>query len=170
MLDIIAAALLPGIATVLLGYVAAWRHDLSPLDAQVLNRMVLIYALPLAIFVDTVGTPRDELIKDLPLLVVLAIAVIGVYGAVFVVWRFWLRASPGESALAALIASAPNGPFVGPAVLGELYGSASGIPIAVSGLLLYLTVAPLTVVILMRDQSASTQRTQAASGNPVASA
>jgi malonate transporter and related proteins len=158
MLDIIAAALLPAIATVLLGYVAAWHHDLSPKDAQVLNRMVLTYALPLAIFVDTVGTPRDELIKDLPLLVVLTAGVAVVYGLFLLVWRFWLCASLGESALAALIASAPNGPFVGPAVLGELYGSASGIPIAISGLLLYLTVAPLTVVLLMRDQSALAER------------
>src|SRR5262245_26315907 len=158
MLDIIAAALLPAIATVLLGYVAARRHDLNPKDAQVLNRMVLTYALPLAIFVDTVRTPRAELIADLPLLVVLAAAVVGIYGIVLLLWLFWLRSSLGESALAALIASAPNGPFVGPAVLGELYGSASGIPIAISGLLLYLTVAPLTVVLLMRDQAGSTQR------------
>ena len=169
MLDIIAAALLPAIATVLLGYVAAaWRHDLSPKDAQVLNRMVLTYALPLAIFVDTVGTPRSELIKDLPLLVVLAVAVLGIYGVVLVVWRFWLRASLAESALAALIASAPNGPFVGPAVLGELYGSASGIPIAISGLLLYLTVAPLTVILLMRDQPAL-KHASPASGQSVGS-
>ena len=154
----------------LLGYVAAAsRHAFSPKDAQVLNRMVLTYALPLAIFVDTVGTPRSELIKDLPLLVVLAAAVLGVYGVVLVVWRFWLRASLAESALAALIASAPNGPFVGPAVLGELYGSASGIPIAISGLLLYLTVAPLTVILLMRDQPALTKRPSPASGQSVGS-
>src|SRR5262245_14527410 len=93
MLDIIAAALLPAIATVLIGYVAAWHHDLSPKDAQVLNRMVLTYALPLAIFVDTVGTPRDELIKDLPLLVVLTAGLAVVYGLVLLVWRLWLRAS-----------------------------------------------------------------------------
>ena len=154
MLETIAAALLPALATVLLGYIAAWHHDFGREEASVLNRMVLTYALPLAIFVDTISTPRAELINDLPLLVVLAAAVLGVYCLIFLAWRFWLRFSPGESALAALIASTPNGAYVGTAVLGELFGGASGIPIAISALLNSLIVTPVTIVLLSHDQTA----------------
>jgi hypothetical protein len=47
------------------------------------------------------------------------------------------------SALAALTASAPSVPFVGPAVLGDLFGRPSAIPIAIGGLVINLTVVPV---------------------------
>src|ERR1700749_40215 len=98
MLETIAAALLPALITVLLGYVAAWHHDFKREDAAVLNRMVLTYALPLALSVDTVDTPRAQMIKALPLLLVLIAAVVGFYCAVFLGWRYLLRFSLGASA------------------------------------------------------------------------
>src|ERR1700681_4533716 len=65
----ILSALAPIVFTVLLGFVAAWRHDFGPKEASVLNRMVLLYAVPLALFVGTVGTPRADLVQDIALLV-----------------------------------------------------------------------------------------------------
>ncbi|MGA7325635.1 MAG: AEC family transporter [Rhodomicrobium sp.] len=157
MLETIAAALLPALITVFLGYVAAWHHDFKREDTSVLNRMVLTYALPLALFVDTVNTPRAEMVKDLPLLLVLIAAVVGFYCAVFLGWRYLLRFSLGASAMAALTASAPNGPFVGATVLTQLFGSASGLPVATSGLLNSLFVTPVTIILLThyRTQSAN---------------
>ena len=58
MAQTILSALAPIIFTLLLGFVAAWRHDFGPKEASVLNRMVLLYAVPLALFVGTVGTSR----------------------------------------------------------------------------------------------------------------
>lgn len=110
--------------------------------------MVLTYALPLAIFVDIVSTARDTLVSDLPLLVVLATAIVGLYCVIFLACRFVFRCSTGMSALWAMAASAPNGPYVGPAVLGFLYGTASGIPIAVCSMLINTTVVPLTIVLI----------------------
>jgi malonate transporter and related proteins len=155
MLETIAAALLPALITVLLGYVAAWHHDFKREDAAVLNRMVLTYALPLALFVDTVDTPRAQMIKDLPLLLVLIAAVVGFYCAVFLGWRYLLRFSLGASAMAALTASAPNGPFIGATVLKQLFGPASGLPVATSGLLNSLFVTPVTIILLTRYRTQS---------------
>ena len=50
MLATVLGAVLPMIVTVLLGFVAAWHHDFGPKDAPILNRMVLVYAVPLALF------------------------------------------------------------------------------------------------------------------------
>lgn len=160
MSDAIAASWLPAIATVLLGYVAAWHHGFSRAEASILNRMVLTYPLPLAMFVDTISTPRAALIADLQLLLVLSAAILGVYCAVFLVWRFLLRFTLAESVLAALISSAPNGGYVGMWVLGELYRGHSGIPIAISSLLNWLIVTPVTIVFLTYDQTAVTRRTR----------
>ncbi|MGC1684198.1 MAG: AEC family transporter [Candidatus Acidiferrales bacterium] len=84
MLDIILSALLPMVVTFLLGFVAARRHDFGSKDAPTLNRMVLQYAVPLALFAGTVTTSRAALSKDIPLVIALCAGIIGFYG----VWYF----------------------------------------------------------------------------------
>ena len=151
MLNIILSALLPMVVTFLLGFVAAWRHDFGSKDAPTLNRMVLGYAVPLALFAGTVTTSRAALGQDIPLVIALCVAIIGLYGVVFLFSHFVLRMQVGMSALAALTASAPAVPFVGPAVLGELFGGLSAIPIAIASLVINLTVVPFTILLLALD-------------------
>ena len=151
MLNTILGALLPMIVTFLLGYVAAWRHDFGSKDASTLNRMVLRYAVPLALFAGTVMTSRAALSQDIPLVITLCIAIICFYFVVFLISRFIFRMQVSTSALAALTASAPAVPFVGPAVLGDLLGRLSAIPIAAASLVINLTVVPITILLLSLD-------------------
>ena len=83
MLDTVLGAVLPMVVAFLLGFVAAWRGDFGPRDASPLNRMVLVYAVPLALFAGTVTTSRGELSQVIPLVIALCVAIIGLYGAVF---------------------------------------------------------------------------------------
>ena len=130
-----------------LGLVAAWHHDFGPKEASILNRMVLLYAVPLALFAGTVTSSRAELSQDLPLVIALCVATVGFYGAIFLLSRSAFRMSMGVSALSALTASAPAVPFVGPAVLGDLLGRpTAAIPIAVGSLVINLTVVPVTIL------------------------
>jgi malonate transporter len=151
MVDTILSALLPMVVTFLLGFVAAWRHDFWSKDASTLNRMVLQYAVPLALFAGTVMTSRKELSEDIPLVITLCVGIIGFYCAVFLFSRLFLHMNMGVSALAALTASAPAVPFVGPAVLGDLFGGLSAIPIAIASLVINLTVVPITILLLALD-------------------
>jgi malonate transporter len=151
MLNTILSALLPMVVTFLLGFVAAWHHDFGPTDAPILNRMVLNYAVPLVLFAGTVSTSRAVLSQDIPLFVALCIAIIGLYVLAFQLCRFAFHFQLGTSALAALTASAPAVPFVGPAVLGDLFGMRSAIPIAISSLVINLTVVPATILLLALD-------------------
>jgi hypothetical protein len=153
MLNTILSALLPMVVTFLLGFVAAWRHDFGSKDASTLNRMVLLYAVPLALFAGTVTTSRAALSQDIPLVIALCVAIVGLYGVVFLSSRVVFRMQVGNSALAALTASAPAVPFVGPAVLGELFGGHSAIPIAIAGLVINLTVVPVTILLLALDST-----------------
>jgi hypothetical protein len=141
------------VVTFLLGFVAAWRHDFGSKDASTLNRMVLQYAVPLALFAGTVMTSRAALGQDIPLVITLCVAIIGFYCVVFLFCRFVLRMQVSTSALAALTASAPAVPFVGPAVLGDLLGGLSAIPISAASLVINLTVVPITILFLAVDST-----------------
>jgi hypothetical protein len=146
------------VVTFLLGFVASWRHDFGSKDATTLNRMVLLYAVPLALFAGTVTTSRAALIQDIPLVIALCVAIIGLYGVVFLLCRIAFRLQVSISALAALTASAPAVPFVGPAVLSDLFGGISAIPIAIASLLINLTVVPVTILFLALDTAEGDSR------------
>ena len=148
MLATVLGAVLPMVVTLLLGFVAAWHHDFGSKDAPILNRMVLVYAVPLALFAGTVTTSRARLSQDIPLVIALCVSIIGLYGAVLLLCRWALRLPMNISALAALTAAAPAVPFVGPAILGDLFGSASAIPISIASLAINLTVVPATLLLL----------------------
>jgi hypothetical protein len=139
------------VVTFLLGFVAAWRGDFGPSDASPLNRMVLVYAVPLALFAGTVTTSRGELSQVIPPVIALCVAIIGLYGAVFLLSYIAFRLQVSAGALAALTASAPAVPFVGPAVLGDLFGGSSAIPIAIASLVINLSVVLVTILLLALD-------------------
>ncbi len=146
MVQTILSALAPIVFTLLLGFVAAWRRDFGPKEASVLNRMVLLYAVPLALFVGTVGTPRADLVQDIAFVVTIFMAIVGLYALVFLLFRFVFRVSLSESVLAALTASAPAVPFMGPAILSDLFGKASAVTIAIAALIINLIVVPITIL------------------------
>jgi malonate transporter and related proteins len=131
--------------------VGAWRGDFRREDAAILNRLVLTYAAPLMLFAGTLSTSRANLIQGVPLLIVSCVAIVGIYGVVFVLSRVGFAVSIGTSALAALVASAPAVPFMGPAILGHFFGQASAIPIAIASLVINLTVVPATILLLSLD-------------------
>ena len=63
-MNAVVGALLPLIVTLAFGFFAAWRHDFTPEQALVLNRMVLLYALPLMLFAGMVTIKRSTLTSD----------------------------------------------------------------------------------------------------------
>jgi hypothetical protein len=141
------------VVSILLGFVAAWRHDFGSKDASTLNRMVLQYAVPLTLFTGTVMTSRKAFSQDLPLVITLCVGITGFYCVVFLFSRLVLHMQVSSSALSALTASAPAVPFVGPVVLGDLFGGLSAIPIAIASLVINLTVVPITILLLALDST-----------------
>ena len=84
---------------------------------------------------------------------------------VFLFSRFKFRATISISALAALAVSAPAVPFMGPAVLGDLFGTASAVPNGVASLIINLTVVPLTILLLSLDAKQPSTQGEAVSPN-----
>jgi malonate transporter len=155
MFEKILGALLPAVITIVLGYFAARHHDFGQEDVPVLNRMVIGYALPLSLFVGVLQAGRSDLLNDIPLMAIFAIAIIGTYTAIFVLGRFVLRYGAGMCAIGALAASAPSSAFVGAAVLSYFYGDAADIPIAVSSIIIVLALVPVTIITLSLETGGS---------------
>src|SRR5580692_5849613 len=141
-MNAVIGALLPLIVTLALGFFAAWRHEFSPEQALVLNRVVLLYALPLLLFAGTVT-------GSLGLAAAITAAMLGAYLVTFLVVRLVLHRPLGVSALTALAIGGPAVPFAGVVVLGYLYGpSVSAVPVAVGALVFNVIEVPVTLVLL----------------------
>lgn len=149
MLETLIDALLPIVVTLLLGFFAGWHHDFAPEQSQVLNRMVMLYALPLSLFAGLMGTPRSQLFGNLPMFFWLTLAMAGGYVAVFLISRCLFRRPRPVAALQALAIAGPAVPFIGGAVLGTLFGNDSAI--AICGLLMNLIQVPLCLILLAPD-------------------
>src|SRR6202451_2507857 len=148
-MNAVIGALLPLIVTLALGFFAAWRHEFTPEQALVLNRVVLLYALPLLLFAGTVTIKRGTLTGSLGLAATIIAAMVGAYLVTFLVVRLALHRPLGVSALTALAIGGPAVPFAGVVVLGYLYGpSVSAVPVAVGELGFNVIEVPVTLVLL----------------------
>lgn len=156
MASTLATALLPIVVTLLLGFFAGWHHDFTAAQAPVLNRMVMLYALPLSLFAGMVTVSRSTLASDLPMAALIAGTMIVVFTAATLFARFVAHRDLGESALWGLAIGGPAVPFVGTPVLGALLGSAEAtVPIAAASLTMNLIQVPATLVMLSIAHSAA---------------
>lgn len=147
MIESIIGALLPIVVTLLLGMMAGWHHDFDAKQAGILNRMVMLYALPLSLFAGMVGTSRDAVIAQWPLALMILFGMMGSYFLVFGV-AIALRLGQARAALLALAIGGPAVPFVGVSVLGHLFGDQSAIAIAICGLVMNLLQVPISLIAL----------------------
>jgi malonate transporter len=132
-------ALLPIVLTLLLGVVAAWQHDFDQKQADVLNRMVMVYALPLMLFAGIAATPRDQLAGDATLIAVIVFCLLAGYVVPLLIAHYVVGRDLMTSTLQALAIGGPSVAFVGLPVLGYLFGAtAATIPVVISALVLVL--------------------------------
>jgi Membrane transport protein len=82
MLNTVLGALLPINVILLMGFFSGWHKDFDGAQAAILNRVVMLCALPLLLFAGTVTVPRAVLVQD----VSLALGIVGgMLGSYFVV-------------------------------------------------------------------------------------
>lgn len=155
MTSTIISALLPIVVTLLLGFAAGWHHDFDAKQAGILNRMVMLYALPLSLFVGVLGTPRDEVLRQGPLALWTFLMMVVPYAIVVVLARYVFKRDLMTASLQALAIAGPAVPFVGVSVLGRLFGAASAIPISVSGLAMNLVQVPASLMLLSAGSGAN---------------
>lgn len=153
MLSTIIAAMLPLVVIFVLGYAAGWRGDFNGGQVAILNRMVMLYAFPLSLFVGIARMPRTILAGQLPL----AASVFGImclsFGVCYALSRFAFRRSPAAATLQGLAMAAPSVPFIGSAMLPVLIGqSTTAVVISASVFAMVLVQTPVCMVMLARNE------------------
>lgn len=144
-------ALLPIVVTLLLGLLAGWRHDFSQDQASILNRMVMLYALPMLLFAGILGTPLDEVLKNAQVFLWIAIGMAGGFVLVFLISRLVFRSDVKLAALRGLAIAGPAVPFVGTPVLGMLFPVDADLAIAAGSIILNLVQVPLALIFLVGE-------------------
>jgi malonate transporter len=117
--------LLPILFVMGLSYVAGREKKFTAEQVMGLNELVLVYALPGLMFVGTVTTTRTRLLGELPYLIGVFLATIGLFAAAVLVSVFVMRHSLGEAAIHANLVTFPSVAFLGVPIFTGLFGSAA---------------------------------------------
>lgn len=165
----ILTALLPVIVTLLLGYFAAWRHDFGVAESATLNKLFLSYALPLALFSGIITTPLSTIVRNLSVVIVIVVGMVGGYAFVVLVARWAFRADWGTAALRGMAIAGPAVPAVGISFLSDVYPKDAEIAIGAGAIALTLVLTPATLFLLgaakaQRTAGIETGASDAASG------
>ena len=140
--------LVPVFVTMALGYGAARHGRFGAAEVPILNKVVLLYAVPMSISVGILRLSRSTLLDNVGLLLVLIVGLTGVFViALAIVWSVAGR-DLGIAALRALAIAFPAVPFVGPSLLTPLYGADGAILTAAVALVGNIVLVPNTIVCL----------------------
>lgn len=141
---------IPIFVVMALGYAGAKCHSFTPDQTQGLNKVVLNFALPAALFASITRASRDMIFDDLKLTVISVLGVTVLFlVAFFICWKVW-RHTISEAAVCALIAGSPSIGFLGFAVLDPIYGAttATGLVIAIVAIVVNAVTIPIGFYLL----------------------
>lgn len=150
-------AIVPIFAVMLLGFVAGKRGAFSGEDAKMLNKVVLDYALPAALFVAIVSASREMLLDDLKLAVISTVGIMAMFMAVYYVFRVFKSNTGADAAVSALISGSPSIGFLGFAVLEPIFGTSPEVALVVA--IVSIVVNAIGIPVGLSLMNASLERT-----------
>lgn len=169
MIDILIKDILPIFVIMFLGYMAGKRKVFNASDSKILNKLVLTYALPAALFVSIVKADRAMLFDDLKLTIVSLVIITALFlWSYFSCYKFF-KHTKSEAAVCALISGSPTIGFLGFAVLEPIYGATAttGLVVAIVSIVVNAVNIPIGLALMNKgkgrvDNNQLTKRT-----NPV---
>ena len=160
MLHIILYAIVPIFVVMALGYFSGKKGAFSGADAKILNKVVLNYALPAALFVSIIKANRAMLSADIKLTVISFTVLLACFFMVYYVFRLYKSNTKGDAAVSALISGSPTIGFLGFAVLEPIFGSSAavGLVIAIVSIEVNALGIPIGLCLLNSARPPSDQR------------
>jgi malonate transporter len=144
----IAEALVPVFFVMFLGYFAGARRIIDNQQVASLTVLVMMFALPAALFVGVAQTSRSGLEENGKLVLVLVISMLVIFGITFALNHYVFRLSPGQNAVQSLTVGFPNFAAVGLPLLGSVVGPGSAVSAAVSLAAGSVFISPLALAVL----------------------
>ena len=165
MLDILIKDILPIFVIMFLGYVAGKKGVFKTEDSKVLNKLVLTYALPAALFVSIVKADSAMLFDDLKLTIISLVVITGIF-----LWSYYscykfFHHTKSEAAVCALISGSPTIGFLGFAVLEPIYGATATTGLVVAIVSIVVNAINIPIGLALMNNGGSVQ--QSKKGNPV---
>ena len=169
MIDILIKDILPIFVIMFLGYMAGKEKVFKAEDSKVLNKLVLTYALPAALFVSIVKADSAMLFDDLKLTIVSLVVITGMFlWAYFSCYKFF-KHSKSEAAVCALISGSPTIGFLGFAVLEPIYGATAttGLVVAIVSIVVNAINIPIGLALMNSGKGGAVQNPGEKKSNPV---
>lgn len=160
---IILYAIVPIIVIMALGYFSGKAGSFNGENARTLNKVVLNYALPAALFVSIIKANREMLAVDLKLTIVAFAVLIAVFFLVYFVFRYMYKDTIGEAAISALISGSPTIGFLGFAVLQPIFGTSPSVGLVVAIVSIEVNAIGIPIGLAMLKMGAA-EKNAAASG------
>lgn len=159
MISVILHALAPIFFVMSLGYVAGKTKRVDNSHVLLLNQFVMDFALPAALFSATAQTPWRAMVEQYPLIIILAIAMWLIYGAIYWLARKGFNKSAQDATVLALTVALPNYAALGLPVLSSVYGEGlfTSLSVAVSIACGSVLLTPLALLVLEREKARSRQ-------------
>ena len=128
-----------------LGYAGAKMNAFTPSQTQALNKVVLNFALPAALFVSITKATREMLFEDLTLTLVSLIGIVAFFFVCYWVCRKVFHHTAAEAAVCGLTAGSPTIGFLGFAVLDPIYGATTqtGLVVAIVAIVANAVIIPI---------------------------
>ena len=167
MFDILIKDILPIFVIMFLGYMAGKEGVFKSEDSKVLNKLVLTYALPAALFVSIVKADSAMLFDDLKLTIISLVVMTGMFlWAYFSCYKFF-KHTKSEAAVCALISGSPTIGFLGFAVLEPIYGATAttGLVVAIVSIVVNAINIPIGLALMNSGNGAAEKGTK--KSNPV---
>ena len=167
MIDILIKDILPIFVIMFLGYLAGKKGVFKTEDSKVLNKLVLTYALPAALFVSIVKADSAMLFDDLKLTIVSLVVITGMFlWAYFSCYKFF-KHTKSEAAVCALISGSPTIGFLGFAVLEPIYGATATTGLVVAIVSIVVNAINIPIGLALMNQGKGTQTQGIKKSNPV---
>jgi malonate transporter len=153
--DIILSSVVPLFFVMALGYLAGWIRDIDNRHVAGLNALVMDFALPASLFVAMVQTPRELLLGQGTLMVVLAASMLAIYGVHYFLQTSLFKLDSRQAAVVSLTTGLPNFASAGLPLIRSVFGAESTVSVGISIAVGSIVMSPLTLVILeASDKSA----------------
>lgn len=132
-LHVIVFAIVPIIVVMAAGYISGKRGAFTGEDSKKFNEVVLVYALPAALFVSIVQASKEMLVRDIKLTLISLVGIMFCFMVVYYVFRFCFKKNTGaDAAVSALISGSPTIGFLGFAVLEPIFGTTPTVALVVA--------------------------------------
>lgn len=150
MLNIMLTDLVPIFVIMILGYISGKKGEFDGQNARSLNKFVLNYALPAALFVSIVKADRSMLFSDIKLSLVSLAVIVGCYFWTFFSCYKVFKRTKAEASVAGLVGGAPTIGYLGFAVLEPIFGTNAtvGLVVAVVAIVVNAITIPIALFLL----------------------